>query len=100
RLGETATELGGDRQRADRRPGGEVAGSEAVERPGGNLLQAQDVRVVGGREPDHLVEEGHPLRRDAVAVKEVPAPDQHATTLLRCVSCLRIRRRSRPGTTT
>ena len=36
----------------------------------------------------------------AVAVEEVPAPDEHATTLLRCASCSPTPRRSRPGTTT
>ena len=33
-------------------------------------------------------------------MEEVPAPDEHAPTLLRCASCLPIRRRSRRGTTT
>ena len=55
-----------------------VAGGEAGERPGRDLLHAEHVGVVGGREPDHLVEERVPLRRRAVAVEEVPGADEHA----------------------
>ena len=40
-----------DRQRARARPGRDVAGREAAERPGRHLLHAEHVGVVGGREP-------------------------------------------------
>ena len=88
------------RKRAERRPRGDVADREAAERPRRHLLDAQHVGVVGGRELDHLVEERASLRRERVAVKEVPGPDEHGSTLLRCACCSRIRLLSRPGTTT
>src|SRR5204862_6027753 len=91
---------GGDRERPERRARGEVARREPVERPRGHLLQAQDVRIVGGREPNHLVQKLPSLHRHGVAVEEVPAPDEHPSTLLPCASCSPIPRRSRPGTTT
>ena len=76
-LGQPAAEPGRRRHRPDARPRGDVAGGEAAERPRRHLLHAEHVRVVGGREPDHLVEERPPLRRHGVAVEEVPAPDEH-----------------------
>src|SRR4029079_14153056 len=59
------------------------AGRKASERPRRQLLQAQDVGIIGACEAEHLVEELRPLRRHAVSVKEFPAPDEHTTTLLR-----------------
>ena len=55
-----------------------------AERPGRHLLQAEDVGVVRGREPDHLVA-GMPgaAGGERVPVEEVPAPDEHTSTLLR-----------------
>src|SRR5206468_1172097 len=49
---------------------------QAVERPHRHLLETEDVRPVGGREPDHLPEERRPLRRLRVAVEQVPGPDE------------------------
>ena len=82
---------------------GNAATSPAVkpgERPRRHLLHAEHVRLVGRRERDHLVEERAPLRRDGVPMEEVPAPDEHASTLLPCASCSPTHRRSPPGTTT
>src|SRR3954470_13463047 len=64
-----------------------------------HFLDAQHVRVVDRREPQHLVEERAALRWLGVAVEEVPAADEHATTLLRCASCSPTPRRSLRGTT-
>src|SRR5207247_8890067 len=64
------------------RPRRHVTHREAVERARGNLLQAEDVRIVRRRELDHLLQERVPLGRHRVAVEEVPAADQHAFTLL------------------
>ena len=52
-----------DRDRPDSRAGRDVPGGEQAERPGRHLLHAEHVRVVGGRELDHLAEE----RRRAAA---------------------------------
>ena len=82
-VGEPAAEPTRDRQRAEPRPGGDVAGGEAAERPRRHLLQRRGRRVVGGRELGASRRGTRPLRRDAVAVEEVPAADEHATTLLR-----------------
>ena len=77
-LGEPAAELalpsrgargdGADRLHA-------APGLEVPQRPDRHLLQADDVRAVGGDELDHLAEERAPLRRDGVAVEEVPRAD-------------------------
>src|SRR5207244_5077014 len=53
-----------------------------AERPHRHLLHAEHVRIVGGRDADHLVEMLAPPRRHRVAVKEVPAADEHPSTLL------------------
>ena len=50
---------------------------EPAERPGRHLLQADDVGMVGGDELDHLAEIRAPLRREGVAVKEIPRADEH-----------------------
>src|SRR5262249_43353987 len=76
--GEPAAESSGARAR----PRGEIARGETAERPSRDLLGAQPVGVVGGRKPQHLVEVGAALGRHRVAVEEVPAADEHATTLL------------------
>jgi hypothetical protein len=51
---------------------------DASERPDRQLLQADDVRAIRAREPDHLLEEGAALRRTRVAVEEVPSPNKQA----------------------
>ena len=77
RRGQPAAERRRDRQRAEARGGRDVSDGEARERPRRHLLQAEDVRIVGGRERDHLVDVGAPSRGPRVAVVEVPAPDEH-----------------------
>ncbi len=68
-----------DRHRPNTGPRGDVADGEAVERPGGNLLQAEHVGIVArSRAAIISSQERLPLRRHGVAVKEVPAPDEHA----------------------
>ncbi len=66
-----------DRDRPDPRPSRDLTGGEEPERPGGYLLHAEHVGVVGGREADHLGEVTGPLRGHRVPVEEVPAPDEH-----------------------
>src|SRR5205823_3267334 len=98
--GQSPSERRRDRQRPQGRPCRDVADGEPSERPRRDLLDTEDVRVVGRRELDHLVEIGAPPGRKGVAVEEVPAADEHPFTLLPCVCSSLIRRRSHPGTTT
>ena len=56
---------------------GEVAQREAAECPRRHFLDAEDVRLVGSRELDHLVQEASRLKRNGVAVEQVPAPHEH-----------------------
>jgi glycosyltransferase involved in cell wall biosynthesis len=49
---------------------------ETSESPDGHLLQTDHIRLVGGHELDHLPEEGVPLGRHRVAVKDVPRADE------------------------
>ncbi len=84
RGGQRAPDGRGHRQGADRRPlchhrhlGHFGPAAESSQRPSRNLLEADDIRPVGGDELDHLAEVGAPSRRDRVAVEEVPGPDEH-----------------------
>ena len=99
-VGQSAAEARRYPHRAEHGPRGDVTDRELVEGPGGNLRKQTMPVSSGDREPHHLVQKRVPLRRDGVAVKEVPASDEHALKLLRCASSLPIRLHSRRGTTT
>ena len=100
RGGEQATDVCRDRKRAEARRGSPIPHAEARKRPRRNLLHAEHIRVVRGREAHHLVEVGVATWRHRVAVEQVPAAYEHLSTLLRCASSSLIRLRSPPGTTT
>ena len=82
-IGQPPPERRRDGHRPERRTRSNVADGEAAHGPRGHLLQAENVRTVGGRKADHLVEVGAPLRRHGVPVEQVPAPNEHTSTLLR-----------------
>src|SRR5262249_28877406 len=50
---------------------------EVLQRPDGQLLQADDVRAVARHEPDHLQQERPAPGRRRLAVEEVPGPHEH-----------------------
>src|SRR5579862_5823608 len=77
-VGEHAPDLGAAEARmgGDDADGGHVAPPlKTADRPGGNLLQADDSWAVSGRQPDHLLEIRTSAGRDRVPMKEVPRPD-------------------------
>ena len=64
---------------------GRAATSPTVKRlmaQAGTSCSAENVGIVGGREADHLVQVRVPPRRHGVAVEQVPAPNEHTSTLL------------------
>ena len=68
----------------------------------GTSWSSRTIGLVGGREPDHLLEVRTPARRGRVPVKQVPAADQHRGTTVRppCASSSPTPHRSRRSTTT
>jgi hypothetical protein len=90
-----AADLGGRGQRAERRVRRDLADRrhpapvvERVQGPRGNLLEQQHVRLVGDREPHHLLEECGALGRDRVAVEDVPAADEEFQEPFRYRRCV------------
>ena len=87
-VGDRAAERDRRRQRPDRRPGGDLTVDlhstplcNRLEGPRRHLLKADDVRVVLGHEPDHLLHVAPPPGRHGVAVEDVPGPDDHGGTV-------------------
>ena len=81
--GQPAPGLARDRQRAGHRSRGDVPGREPAQGPCRDLLHAEDSGLVGEDKLQHLVEKRMTLWRLRISVEEVPASDQHASTLLR-----------------
>ena len=73
------TERGPRGHRAERLHPAPIA--EQLERPRRHLLQAEDVRAVLGRQPDHPLEVQRSPRRVRAPVEHVPGADQHRITL-------------------